>query len=247
MPAGANLWTGGGADDLWNNVDNWSQAIVPINSNSHPRNGFDDPTGPFYPLTPDTSDDGPLWNNDAKLQENGTVTLIDDSVGVASAYGVRVGNGGATNTLQITGGRLDIGIDPNADPSANAVGWHLQIGRGYPGFDGGPINVNPTATVIMTGGVINTNIVKIPEQFVNHSLPDPTDSAPLNGELIMSGGVLNARKINLGQLKGNGRAELSGDAIVNLASNVPGDPSNGGHLSFNQDWYLNGTSSVVCT
>jgi hypothetical protein len=56
----------------------------------------------------------------------------------------------------------------------------------------------------------------------------------------MSGGVINTRKINLGQLKGNGRAELSGDAIINIASNVAGNPSNGGHLSFNQDWYLNG-------
>ena len=239
-PVWGNFWTGNSSDNLWDNVDNWSQAIVPINSSSHPRDGFDDPAGPFYPLTPDPSDDAPAWNNDVKLQDNGTVTLIDDSVGVASAYGVRVGNGGATNTLQITGGRLDIGIDPNADPLANAVGWHLQIGRGYPGFDGGPINVNPTATVLMSGGVVNTNGIKIPEQFVNHSLPDPTDSAPLNGALIMSGGVMNARWMNLGQLKGNGSAELSGDAIINLASNVAGDPSNGGHLNFNQNWYLNG-------
>mgnify|MGYP002621632784 CR=1 FL=1 len=235
-----NLWTGVGSNNLWSNVDNWSQGVVPINAFSHPNFGWDDPSGPFYPLTPDPSDDGPQWNNDVKLQENGTVTLVDDTVGIASAYGVRVGNGGATNTLLITGGRLDIGIDPKADPSLNAVGWHLQVGRGYPGFDGGPINADPRATVIMSGGVVNTNGLLIPEQFVNHSLPDPTDSDPLNGELIMSGGTINARWMNLGQLKGNGRAELSGNAVINLASNVPGDPNNGGHLSFNRDWFLNG-------
>jgi hypothetical protein len=239
-PAVGNLWTGAGGDNLWNNVDNWSQGVVPINATSHPGTGWDDPTSDFYPLTPDTSDDGPLWNNDVKLQDNGTVTLVDDSVGVASAYGVRVGNGGATNILQITGGRLDIGIDPNVDPSVNNVGWHLQVGRGYPGFDGGPINADPTATVLMSGGVVSTNGLLIPEQFVNHSLPDPTDSAPLNGELIMSGGIMNARWMNLGQLKGNGRAELSGDAIINLTPNVPGNPNNGGHLIFNRNWFLNG-------
>ena len=239
-PVAGNLWTGAGADNLWNNVDNWSQAVVPMNATSHPGDGWDDPEGPFYPLTPDPSDDGPRWNNDVKLQENGTVTLVDDAVGVASAYGVRVGNGGAANTLQITGGRLDIGVDPDADPSANNVGWHLQVGRGYPGFDGGPINENPRATVLMSGGLVVTNGLLIPEQFVNHALEDPTDSAPLNGELIMSGGVINARWMNLGQLKGNGRAELSGNAIINLAPNVPGNPNNGGHLEFNRNWFLNG-------
>lgn len=240
IPASGNLWTGAGGDDLWSNVDNWSQSNVPINAFSDPRFGFDDPAGPFYPLTPDTSDDGPVNNNDVKLQQDGTVTLVDASVGVASAYGVRVGNGGATNTLQITGGRLDIGIDPNVDPSVNAVGWHLQVGRGYPGFDGGPTNPNPKATVFMSGGEVNTNGLLIPEQFVNHDLDDPTDSEPLNGELIMSGGTINARWMNLGQLKGNGSAQLSGDAVINIKSNVAGDPSNGGHLSFNRNWFLNG-------
>ncbi len=238
--ASGNLWIGGGGDNLWSNIDNWSQQVVPINAFADPRFGFDDPAGPFYPLTPSTDDDGPIGNNDVKLQENGTVTLIDDSVGIASAFGVRVGNGGATNTLMISGGRLDIGIDPNVDPSANAVGWHLQVGRGYPGFDGGPTDPNPKATVIMSGGEVNTNGVLIPEQFVNHNLEDPTDSEPLNGELIMSGGVINARWMNLGQLKGNGSAELSGDAVINIKSNVANDPSNGGHLSFNRNWFLNG-------
>lgn len=239
-PALGNLWTGAGSDDLWSNVNNWSQSVVPINAFSDPRFGFDDPDGDFYPLTPDTSDDGPIGNNDVKLQDDGTVTIVDDSVGIASAYGVRVGNGGATNTLMITGGRLDIGINPNVDPSVNAVGWHLQVGRGYPGFDGGPISENPKATVFMTGGEVNTNGLLIPEQFVDNSLEDPTDSAPLNGELIMSGGTMNVRWMNLGQLKGNGSASLSGDAVINIKSNVSGDPSNGGHLSFNRDWFLQG-------
>ena len=236
---GGNLWLGGG-DNLWTNPSNWSFGTVPVNSTTLPYGGWDDPSGVFYPLSPDPSDDFPAGVNDAKLAANGTVTLIDDSVTQASAYGVRVGNGGANNTLHVTGGRLDIGIDPDADPSENAVGWHLQVGRGYPGFDSGPINPNPLATVLMSGGVINTNGLLIPEQFVDNSLPDPTDSAPLNGELIMSGGVINARWMNLGQLKGNGTALLSGDAAINIKSNVANDPANGGELSFNRDWFLEG-------
>ena len=232
-----NEWTGAGGDSLWSTVDNWSQGVVPINSTSHPGTGWDDPTGPFYPLTPDTSDDGPLWNNDVKLQQDGTVTLIDDSVS-AAAYGVRVGNGGANNTLHITGGHLEIGGVPPT--GGDRIGWHLQVGRGYPGFDGGPMNVDPTATVLMSGGTVNTNGLLIPEQFVNHSLPDPTDSAPLNGELLMSGGIMNARWMNLGQLKGNGRAELSGDAVINLWPNLVNQRNNGGMLVFNRDWFLNG-------
>jgi hypothetical protein len=233
----ANLWTGAGSDDLWTNPDNWSQGIVPINATSHPGSGWDDPASPFYPLTPDTSDDGPLWNNDAKLQEDGTVTLIDDSV-TAFAYGVRVGNGGANNVLQVTGGQLNIGgSSAGGDPAA----WHLQVGRGYPGFDGGPVNIDPTATVLMSGGEINVNGLLIPEQFVDNSLPDPTNSAPLNGELVMSGGTINARWMNLGQLKGNGSAELSGDAVIHLWPNLVGQRNNGGHLSFNRDWFLFGS------
>ncbi|MGI9456588.1 MAG: hypothetical protein ACR2NU_08505, partial [Aeoliella sp.] len=73
-----------------------------------------------------------------------------------------------------------------------------------------------------------------------NSLVDPTDSAPLNGELIMSGGTINARWMNLGQLKGNGMAKLSGDAVINIASNVPNDPANGGELSFNRNWFVGG-------
>ncbi|MEM8680359.1 MAG: hypothetical protein AAGF97_13505, partial [Planctomycetota bacterium] len=233
----ANLFTGNGSDNLWTTVGNWSQGIVPINSTSHPASGWDDPACPCYPLTADPSDDGPLWNNDVKLQADDTITLIDATVH-AKAYGVRVGNGGANNVLEITGGQLDIGGVPPS--GGDPVGWHLQVGRGYPGFDGGPLNVDPVASVQMSGGQINTNGVLIPEQFVNHDLSDPTDSAPLNGELIMSGGSINARWMNLGQLKGNGSAQLSGDAVINIKSNVAGDPSNGGHLSFNRDWFLQG-------
>ena len=46
--------------------------------------------------------------------------------------------------------------------------------------------------------------------------------------------------MNLGQLKGNGRAELSGDAVINLWPNLVNQPNNGGHLSFNRDWFLLG-------
>lgn len=237
-PVAGNLWTGEGNDNLWTNAENWSQSVVPLGATSDPRFGWDDPTGDFYPLTPDTSDDGPLLNNDVKLQADGTITLIDDSVTLAQAYGVRVGNGGATNTLQITGGVLEIGGVPPS--GGDRIGWHLQVGRGYPGFDGGPVNENPLATVLMSGGTINTNGLLIPEQFVNHDLADPTDSAPLNGELIMSGGTINARWMNLGQLKGNGRAKLTNDAEINLWPNLTAQRNNGGMLLLNRDWYLDG-------
>lgn len=235
-PIEANEWTGGGGDNLWTTVENWSQGVVPINAISDPRFGFDDPDGPFYPLTSDTSDDGVAGNNDVKLQTNDTVTLIDDSVH-AKAYGVRVGSGGAINTLHVTGGVLDIG---GSESGGNPSAWHLQVGWGYPGFNGGPVNSDPLATVLMSGGTVNTNGLLIPEQFVNNDLADPTDSFPLNGELIMTGGTMNARWMNLGQLKGNGRAEISGDAVINLWPNLSTIPTNGGHLIFNRDWFLNG-------
>ena len=92
----------------------------------------------------------------------------------------------------------------------------------------------------MSGGTVNTNGLLIPEQFVDNSLPDVTDSAPLNGELFMSGGIMNARWMNLGQLKGNGKAEFSGNAVVNLVPNIDSNPNNGGHFSFNRNWFVNG-------
>ena len=240
-----NYFTGNGATNSWDDPNNWSYGIVPVNAFTNPQGGWDDPNFcPIpgvvcYPLTPDPNDDYPNGNNNTMFQTNDTTILVDSSV-YAKSYGVRVGNGGATNTLHITGGRLDVGVNPDGTAGNGGAGWHLQVGRGYPGFGGGPINPDPLATVLMSGGVINTNGLLIPEQFVDNSLPDPTDSAPLNGELIMSGGTINARWMNLGQLKGNGSAELSGNAVINIAGNVVGDPSNGGHLSFNRDWYLNG-------
>lgn len=233
-----NFFIGAGTTDSWDDPANWSMGVVPLNAWVHP-NAWDDHELYGFELTPgDTSDDGPVGNNRNMFQANGTTVLVDSSV-YAKSFGVRVGNGGATNTLMITGGQLDIGVDADGLVGPGG-GHHLQVGRGYPGFEGGPVNANPLATVRMTGGVMNTNGLLIPEQFVNNSLPDPTDSAPLNGELIMSGGTINARWMNLGQLKGNGSAELSGDAVINLESNVPGQPSNGGHLSFNRNWFLNG-------
>ena len=231
-----NSWLGTGADDLWSNPDNWLYGVVPGNSTSNPNTQWDDPDGAFYPLTPDPSDDLPLGNNNAFLDLPGGTTLIDASV-TAAAYGVRVGgNRGAPATLEITGGTLYVGTDPNADPAANAVGWHLDIGRGF-NASGDP---NSTQRVVMSGGTVITNGLLIPEQFVDDSLPDPTDSEPLNGELVMSAGTINARWMNLGQLKGNGTALLSGDAAINIASNVAGDPANGGELSFNRDWFVDG-------
>ncbi|TWT92134.1 hypothetical protein Pla108_41440 [Botrimarina colliarenosi] len=234
--AQVNSWIDGGASNLWSDAGNWSIGVVPLGSSQNPLVGWDDPNGIFYPLTPDPSDDGPVGNNNVFLDTPNATTLIDSSV-TANAYGVRIGGDrGAPSTLEITGGTLRIGVDPDAPDDANAVGWHLDIGRGF-NDSGDP---DSTQRVDMSGGTVITNGLLIPEQFVDDSLPDPTDSAPLNGELVMSGGVINARWMNLGQLKGNGTALLSGDAEINLASNVAGDPANGGHLSFNRNWFLDG-------
>jgi hypothetical protein len=198
-----------------------------------PQFGWDDPAGDFYPLTPDTGDDGPVNNNNAMLTAEGSTVLIDSSVH-ATAYGVRVGRDGVNTTLEITGGILDIG--GTAPTGGDRQGWHFDIGRGF------NQNVDPNSkqSVLMSGGTVNTNGLLIPEQFVDDGLADPTDSAPLNGELFMSGGTMNARWMNLGQLKGNGTAEFSGNSVVNLVPNVASNPNNGGHFSFNRNWFLEG-------
>lgn len=220
----ANDWLGAGSDNLWTSADNWSEGFPPPNATSHPQFGWDDPAGPFYPLTPDTNDDCPAFCNAAHLSVDGTTTLIDDTVIDATAYGLYVGFDGANNQLEMTGGSLTVGH------------WHLDVGRGF------NVNANPdpTATFVMTDGTIDTQLVKIPEQFVDSSQADPYDTAPITGEMYMSGGVINARKINVGQFVGDGRAEFSGTALVNLIPNVPGDPGNGGHLEMRQDWFING-------
>lgn len=231
--AQVNQWIAAGSDNLWSNPDNWSLAVVPQGAYQNPLFGWDDPTQPFYPLTPDTGDDGPLGNNNAMLVTEGSTVLIDSTVH-AKAYGVRVGLGGAETTLEITGGVLDIGGTPPY--GGDRQGWHFDLGRGF----NESANPDSRQRVVMSGGTVNTNGLLIPEQFVNDSLDDPTDSAPLNGELVMSGGTINARWMNLGQLKGNAQVEMSGDAIINLVPNVVSNPNNGGHFSFNRNWYLQG-------
>ncbi len=220
----ANDWIGVGNDNLWTNADNWSEGFPPPDATTHPNFGWDDPAGPFYPLTPDTSDDCPRFCNAAHLSVDGTTTLVDDSVTDATAYGLYVGFDGANNLLEMTGGSLTVGE------------WHLDVGRGFNRFN----NPDPTATFVMSGGRLDTALVKVPEQFADGAQGNPYDTAPITGEMYMSGGVLNARKINVGQLVGDGRAEFSGDALVNLIPNVPGDPGNGGHLEMKQDWFVNG-------
>lgn len=242
----ANFWTSAGSDNLWTNPDNWSLGLVPINDWVNP-NAWDDHDFYGFELSPgDTSDDGPRFNNNAMLTDDGATTnqidvLIDSSIH-AKAYGVRVGRLGSNATLEITGGILDIG--GGAPGEGGRFGrWHLDIGRGF-NQTGDP---NTKQRVVMTGGTVNTNGLLIPEQFVDDSLFDANDplaignSAPLNGELIMSGGTMNARWMNLGQLKGNGMAKFSGDSVVNLVNNVVGQPANGGHFEFNREWNVAGT------
>lgn len=236
-----NFFTGNGATTSWDDPNNWSKGLVPVNATTGPGN-WDDPNGPFYPFTLDPNDDFPIGNNNAMFNTEGTTTVIDSSV-YAKAFGVRVGWQGASNTLMITGGRLDVGVDPNGFVGEEG-GWHLDVGRGWNEF--GDPNSVPKGTVIMTGGTVNTNGLLIPEQFVDESVdtaPDPNgnyNTAPITGEFIMSGGVMNARWMNVGQFVADGNAEISGNAVINLKGNVPGDDGNGGHLILNRDWFING-------
>lgn len=233
IPAAANDWIAAGADNLWSNPDNWSQGVVPLNATSNPTFGWDDPDGPFYPLTPDTSDDGPLENNNALISAEGATVLIDSSV-AATAYGLRLGFEGASNTLEITGGSLQVGgVPPNQN---DAVGWHLDIGRGI----NRSTNANPIATMVMTGGEVETNGFLIPESFVDDTLADPYDTLGVNGEVFMSGGTVTGRWMNVGQFTGNGHVELSGDAVINLWPSVASQPNNGGHFEMKRNWFING-------
>ena len=246
-----NFFTGSGSTTSWDDPNNWNYGIVPVNAFTNPQGGWDDPNFcPIpgvvcYPLTPDPNDDFPNGNNNAMFNTDDTSTVIDSSV-YAKAYGVRVGLDGASNTLLITGGRLDVGVSPDGMAGNGGAGWHLDVGRG---FNRDPNSTpNPLARVIMSGGTVNTNLVKIPEQFVDSDpnvdpVPDPNnnyDTAPISGELIMTGGTMNARKINVGQFVGNGNAVFSGSAVINLFSNVPGNPANGGFLEMKQDWFIGG-------
>lgn len=217
----ANRWIAGGTTNLWTDVDNWSEGVLPPDATTNP-NAWDDHAFYGFELTPgDTSDDFPRFVNEAQLTEEGTITLIDNSVTDAVTFGLYVGLGGATNALEITGGNLTVG------------GWHLNIGREF-NRTGNP---NSKATLNISGGTVNTGIVKIPEQFTDNSLPDPGASAPLNGELLMTGGTLNTVFMNVGQLEGNGTAKLSGNAELNL---VTGDLDGGGFFRFNGDWNVGG-------
>jgi hypothetical protein len=238
----ANEWTGA-VDDRWDEPGNWSQGVIPLGNWQNPGSGWDDPASPFYPLTPDTSDDGPLNNNDAQIRYSGSPVnvSIDGTTMTAAgevgalAYGVRVGNGGGDVTFRIDGGDLKIGGPNPSNPNGGREGWHFDIGRGFETNGAGF-----TQRVVMTGGNVETNGLLIPEQFVDETLPDPTDSAPLNGELIMSGGTITGRWMNLGQLKGNGTLEMSGDSVINVYPTQPTDINNGGHFSFNRNWFLFG-------
>ncbi|MEM8680358.1 MAG: hypothetical protein AAGF97_13500 [Planctomycetota bacterium] len=228
----ANDWMGG-VDARWDTPANWSQGIVPLGAWQHPSFGWDDPACPCYPLTADPTDDGPLWNNDALLKADNATILIDDTTH-ATAYGVRIGFEGASNTLQMTGGRLDVGGIPPGE--TDRVGWHLDVGRGF----NRSTNPNPVARFVMTGGVVDTNLIKVPEGFVDESLSDPYDTPGLHGEFIVSGGTMIARKLNIGQFTGSGSAELSGDAQIILWPSVASNRNNAGHFEMKQDWYING-------
>lgn len=255
-PLSANFWDGEGGDDRWDNPANWSQGVVPLGAWQNPAGGWDDPSCPCYPLTPDPSDDGPQWNNDALLRADNATIVIDETTTTppydipgggmnpgpgpgAFAYGVRIGFEGASNTLEMRGGRLEIGGIPPGQ--TDREGWHLDVGRGF----NRTANPNPFARFEMTGGIVDTNLIKVPEGFVDESLSDPYDTPGLNGEFLVSGGTIIGRKLNLGQFTGNGYAELSGDAKLILWPSVASNSNNAGHFEMKQDWFIQGLPAAT--
>jgi hypothetical protein len=125
-------WTAEGYDDLWSNPDNWDGDLVPTDVNA-------------------VSIDSPA----------NTLCIIEEGI-EAVCETLRVGNGGATTYLKITGGSLTaagayIGVD---DKNGHGV---LNISGGLFATGGLQVGWEGTGTVNMTGGVIQlSNDLEVP-------------------------------------------------------------------------------------
>jgi len=154
------LWDEGGFDQLWSTAANWSGDAVPTSADPA---SIDDP--------------------------DNTHCVVEDGI-EAECETLRVGNGGATTNLDITGGSLTaagayVGVDSMAGHGIlNISGGLFSTGSLQVGWAG-------TGTVNMTGGVI--------ELSGNLVVPGRTGT----GQVNLNGGVIYASDLRLTSEKGS--------------------------------------------
>jgi len=153
------LWDEGGYDQLWSTAANWSADTLPTSADPV---SIDDP-------------------------EN-THCVVEEGI-TAECETLRVGNGGATTNLDITGGSLTatgayVGVDSSAGHGIlNISGGLFSTGSLQVGWAG-------TGTVNMTGGVI--------ELEDNLIVPGRTGTGTVN----LNGGTIYASELRLTSEKG---------------------------------------------
>lgn len=145
----------------------------------------------------------PQWGNDVGFATN---ARMDIGIGEDwNSFSLQLGQYGSDNTvLNLSGGSVTVG------------GWGMDVGRGNDGH--GPMD----GTVNMTGGVINTTALCVPQAW------DDTPAVGSNvGVIYQSTGTINADFLRIGMGNGDGTVVLSGNAFVDLAyslqMNVLGD------------------------
>jgi hypothetical protein len=148
------MWTADGYDDLWSNPANWNDDLVPTEVNA-------------------VSIDSPP----------NTVCIIEEGI-EAVCETLRVGNGGATTYLEITGGSLTaagayIGVDSKTGHGV------LNISGGLFATGGLQVGWVGTGTVNMTGGVIQLSD--------NLEVPGRTGTGTVN----LNGGIIYASDLQL--------------------------------------------------
>ena len=151
----------------------------------------------------------PKWHTDIQMVTDHTTLVIDSTVD-AHTYSLHVGAFGGDNAFEMTGGSLTVG------------NWGLNIGRG----GNRPNHEGSRGHMIMSGGKITAPYVIVPEQFDGSD-----DDKVQEGELTMSGGTIDANWMRIGGKIGIGKVDLSGTAVINLASHLEMNPQRTGEAS----------------
>jgi hypothetical protein len=153
---------------------------------------------------------GADFENVAVARNNGVTTLIDSSVnavGFAVQWGADLPGHpfaqASSNTLNMTGGTL-----------TQQGGFLMNIGRGR------STNPNQIARFNMSGGVVNSAGITVPEAFNPADLPDPTASVGVRAEMDVSGNaIINTDLLRLGAQDSRSKVTIRDNAQVNLNNN----------------------------